>query len=306
LTSFSQKHYHGGEPGEAVEWLNDIGRRRIMKRNLVLWIVSVVFLVGAASEARAALTLYDSFNDGTTINPEKWSGSEGSAGSAAPSTESRRQISAKQLELRLTSWGGTESDSGNSGSSSIRLNIADPAAAQAKTIQAAVSMPSAGVEGCDSNAYDTNARARIAGGFFNDGSSTGASDRTGDIMAAIEKIKDSSGVFVIRAWVARCKDATCSTTGVFLSHDFTSTWTETKADTLKLQWVPSQNKFIFTVNPGPLKESYALSYNGLYTDTHPAIADFRHLAIYNYVANCTSARKSATTRATFDAVYTAP
>jgi hypothetical protein len=276
-----------------------------MKKVLVLCVISIAVLAGAASQAFSALTLYDNFN-AATIDPEKWAGAEGSLGSPAPSTESRRQITANQLELRLTSWGGTESNSGNSGSSSVRVNIADPTVMQAKTLQAGVNIASAAVQACGSNAYATNIRARIAGSFFNDGSSTGASDRTGDIMVGFEKERDSSGADVIKAWVTRCSDSQCSTSTVPLSHVFTTGWTEGKSDKLKLQWVPTQNKFVFTVNPGAKQETYTLSYNGLYTDNHSAVLGFRQLAVYNYVANCTSGRESASITATFDNVYTAP
>ncbi len=109
----------------------------------VLLIVPVLLL--GFSGVSQALTLYDDFNV-KPINPAKWSGSEGSAGPAAPNTESARKLAKQQLYITLTTWGRTDSNTGNAGSQSNRLGVTNPG--PVTTIQADVTVKSAKVVGC--------------------------------------------------------------------------------------------------------------------------------------------------------------
>jgi hypothetical protein len=92
-------------------------------------------------------------------------------------------------------------------------------------MQGNVTVTSALVEGCPANTSATRVRAQLNGVFFNDGSSTGADDRTGDIRAFIEKRGASTGANTIRAQVNRCIDPQCDDQEVLASRTFVTGWT---------------------------------------------------------------------------------
>ena len=172
-------------------------------------------------------------------------------------------------------------------------------------MQANVTVTAALAEGCPANASATRARAQLHGAFFNDGSSTGAGDRTGDIFAIIEKRRASPAANTIRALVNRCIDPQCNDNINLATRIFVTGWTLGVADTLELRWDPDNDQFLFALNPGTAgEETAALAYG--VSDANPPGLDLKQLRVLNNVANCTEVRKSASITALFDDVMLNP
>jgi hypothetical protein len=170
-----------------------------------------------------------------------------------------------------------------------------------------VTVKSAKVVGCAANAASTRARASVVGFFFNDGTSPGPGNRTGDIGASIESRRDSITGDQIVALIFRCGSSDCTTLTTSLGiHAFTAVWTKGVADTMRIQWDAANDQFIFDLNPGGLNpETANLSYTS--SDAAPAVGDRKALRSANSVASCQSGpRGSATIKALFDNVMVNP
>ncbi len=266
--------------------------------------VAALLLVGVPGLGQAQLVVYDDFH-GRQIDPSKWQGSEGGASAAAPNTETTRRIVGNRLELSLTSWGRTDSDFGNAGVVSTRLAVTNPVSVT--TLEAAVLVKSTTVNGCAANTTPTRARAQVVGGFFNDGTSPGAGNRIGDIVAGTQKVRDSITGDGIEAFVNRCTNATCSSFVTLAFHVFTTGWLKGVADTLRVEWDPANNQFLFAVNPGtPREEAIALAYGVAPPPDAAPVVNFKQLSVANSVASCTAGQQSASMEAQFDDVMVNP
>lgn len=179
--------------------------RRLVRDALVLIIGLCLFVLPATTEVQ--LVLYDNFS-APFINPQKWHGVESGMGSSPPNTDTVRQIVRGKLRLLLISYGGTASDSGTVGTPLQRLRVNAPTLIT--TIQANIIINQAVAEGCSGNSTSTKARAGISGVFFNDGSSIGPEDQTGDILAQIRMVRDSFDGDLMETALNRCSDSTCS------------------------------------------------------------------------------------------------
>jgi len=269
---------------------------------VALFLIMPLLLLGLTGISQAQLVLYDDFTK-KPINPAKWSGSEGSGGPLAPDTETTRKLAGKKLEIDLTTWGRTDSNTGNAGLSSSRLAVTDPT--PITTFQVDVTVKSAKVLGCAANTTSSRARAQINGGYFNDGTSPGPGDRTGDIVANFQLHRDTISGNQIQANLNRCTNASCSTfTQVTVI--FTATWVQGVASTLNIQWDKPNKRFIFTLNPGGSQEQTILTYTG--SDSNPAVVPFRQLAAQDSAASCLgpAPRTSAVMQALFDNVMVNP
>jgi hypothetical protein len=269
---------------------------------VALHIIVPLVLLSFAGVSQA-LTLYDDFNK-KPINPAKWSGSEGSAGPLAPNTETPRKIAGKQLEIDLTTWGRTDSNTGDAGSPSSRLGVTNPG--PVTTIQADVTVKSATVVGCAANPTRTAARASIAGGFFNDGTSPGPGDRTGDIFVGIQSVRNTITGDRIHAFVDRCTNANCTTFVTPFFVVFTASWVQGVANTLSVQWDKPNKQFIFTVNPGGSQEQHIFTY--AFSDTNGPVVDFKNVQVDNSAASCLgpAPRARAIMKALFDNMMVNP
>ena len=244
------------------------------------------FVLTYPTVSDAQLVRYDNFA-GPLIDPSKWFGSAQSGGPANPTTEIVRQISAAGLlELRLNQYGLSNSDNGTS-DGFVRLRVTNPA--PITTLQAKVIVASASAEACPTNSFPGLAQAEILGRFFNDGSSTGPSDQTGDIHAGI--VKSSFGTATgntIDAYITRCSDSTCSSVSLVATQRFVTTWAPGQPHTLRLEWDSANTQFVYSVLG---TETIAIPYTQ--SDTNPAVAPFRMLAVHNRAVNCTGSQKHA-------------
>jgi hypothetical protein len=64
-------------------------------------------------------------------------------------------------------------------------------------------------EGCPANSTPTRPRALLAGSFCNDGTSTGPTERSGDVVAGHQKLRDSVDNHLLMAFISRGADASC-------------------------------------------------------------------------------------------------
>jgi hypothetical protein len=276
-----------------------------MKKGILGCCVMGLFvLVGTPAHAFGPLVLYDNFNTGL-IDPNKWEGSEMDFGTLAPNTEASRTIVSRRLRLLLTSYGGTGSNSGTPGVAGVRLRLTNPSGIT--TMQAKVTITQVEAEGCAANPSSTRVRANVVGRFFNDGSSTGPGDETGDILASLQKVRSTNAGDVIEASVTRCTTPTCGPFQSVFFQVFTTTWALGVADTLGLQWDQANAQLVFVVNAKtPTEESIIFSYSGLLTDTTLPGQDLKQVSVGNAVANCMVGRKKGAITATFDNVQVNP
>jgi hypothetical protein len=273
---------------------------------LALMFLLAALVLGHPAASDAQLVLYDDFSS-SLIDPTKWLGTVAVGGAANPTTESARVIKSGRLELRLNQYGLSTSDTGTS-TGQYRISVPNPT--PITTWQAAVTVLSADVEACPTNLSTTvRARAQVSGGFFNDGTSSGANDRTGDVIAGVQKIADTVLGNVIQAFIVRCTDASCSTTGPLSglsSQVFATAWAPNKGHTLTLTWDATGNQFVYAVKPvfGGSTETITLPYAE--SDAKSPIVPFRQLVVNNSAANCNGSQKHAFMDVHFDSVMVNP
>ena len=270
--------------------------RKPITVSLLLVTSLLLFCCARVSQAQS---LFDDFNV-KPINPTKWAGSERDFGPEAPNEEATRKIANGKLEIDLTSYGRMDSDSGSAGTANSKLEgigVTGP-----YFWGADVTVKSVKAVGCAANATSTRSGARILGEFFNDGTSSGPGDRTGDIFAGIESRRDTITGNHIVGFVGRCTNAGCTTTTTLVFHEFTTVWTKGAAHTLLIQWVPLADFFLLQVD---LQEDFMASYT--VSDTDAPVHFSRQVGAANSVANCQSGpRASATIKALFDNVKVFP
>ena len=118
------------------------------------------------------------------ISPDVWHGFEDPGQPGTLNTETSRRIQDGQLLMGLTSYGKTDSDSGSGGFAASRLRLNSPAGLSVLFVQ--ITVQQAKAQPCANNLAASRPRARVNGAFFNDGSSSGPGDETGDLQVAIE------------------------------------------------------------------------------------------------------------------------
>jgi hypothetical protein len=280
-----------------------------MTRGPIATVLAVLATVSWAVPARAqSLGLYDNFSSGE-IDPLRWRGYEYRIGSTvngstpgsplhggtndipvygvhdvtyAPSAalDSVRRVVNGQAQIALTAYNqGSSPPPGQmwptgKGRSGLRLNrpsLADHSPV-VMTFRAAVTMAGVSMVPPDSGVScgaHTAARAQVFGHFFNDGSSTGPEDLTGDILAAVSlerrlEQNEFNGPWVVRdlaeARVGRCRNAKCEHIS-WQATPFTRTWTVGTAHVLTINWRPGSDAFTFTLGGGGVAaESLTVPY----------------------------------------------
>ena len=263
-------------------------------------VVAAGAIVVLGGVGHAQLKLYDDFN-APGIDPDKWIGTESFAAPLNPNTEAARLIRGGALRVKLTTYGNTDS---NRGYPIGRFGLALPNPGAVTAMAAKVTVRQADTEDCANNLAPSRARAHLIGIFFNDGSSTGPEDRTGDIGAAIQKHRDRDGNHIV-AYIFPCPDAACHVAPNLATYVFNTTWTPGRPDTLSIQWDAAGNQFLFGVNAGtPQEETVALPY--AQSDSLPAAFGFKEMRVHNTPAHCTAGRRKVSIDATFDDVRLNP
>jgi hypothetical protein len=273
-----------------------------MVRHTVTAVVAAGFLTVLAGSGHAQFVLYDDFSSGI-IGPGKWSGFTGEGPFDSPTTELIRTVEGGQLHLSLVSYGANTSDTG-SPSSGQGLNMRQlgvPGGTGFITgIKARVTVLDAVAQGClaNSNPQNTSPRVQLNGSFFNDGSSTGVNDRTGDIHVFLIIVKDASGANRIIAGIQRCQNASCNPIANLGGTQFATTWAVNVPVTVKLLWQKDQGMFRFVAN-GEVKDIF---YPVGITEGGPPVLDSKQVWLLNFVENCTEGRKKGSIDALIDDV----
>lgn len=271
---------------------------------------SLILAVGAQAQTFA---LYDAFTG--VLDPARWNGIEDNTNSAVVSnTESQRvvvqpdpAVPNRFLQLKLnTGHPGTGIDAGVAGTGRERLRVVrddilsgDPSVTGMRTKITVTGMKT---PGCLTSvdpvpiANQTLARAQILGWFFNDGSSTGPGDATGDILAGLSVEKRSTDGRVLVAFLTRCTNANCSTSATQKSVVFTRKWALNTAVPIAVVWDRDGDQFVFTAGA----EIQTLTYGDLaLADAQPPQLLLYDLRVQNVVAHCSTPITAATT-ARFD------
>ena len=287
--------------------------RKTTVRHAISAFITISVLACLAGPGHAQFTLYDSFASGV-IDPELWQGVSVEGNFGAPTAEIVRVVDTGALRLGLVSWGN---DTSNSGSTTSRQGLQFRqlgtlgGSGSIIGVKVKVTVLDAVVEDCAANpatGSSIRARAQVIGWFFNDGSSTGASDDTGNVTAGVQLSKEADGSNLIQPFLQKCTNASCSTVDFLpavTQPAFAMAWSPNTPLILKMRWDRVNGKFKFLARDQATQasETVIIDYLGIVTDAGaPVNGDFKNLRVQNSVKNCTGARKQVSMNALFDNV----
>ena len=255
-------------------------------------VTSVSWTIPAGSQT---LGLYDDFDSGP-LDPERWLGYEYSidkydshpealygtpdwnanVGDPAILASMRRVVNG-QAQIALTSYrvpGQGYDERGARARSGLRVNhvVLSDHRPVVTAVQARVNVASASVPTPDLICHPSDlgtARAELFGHFFNDGTSTGAGDLTGDVFALARlsrqvqsTVDGEEGVLseVVEAQTGRCNNADCSRVRWGPTIAFERTWATGASHVLTIVWQRASDAFVVTVAGGGTTESCTVPY----------------------------------------------
>lgn len=240
---------------------------------LILW------PLGAA--ALEPLAVYENWSQ-SLIRRDRWQGGEGFGGQ-----EVKRVIAANALSMRYRRQGFTSSNTGNTNSFQF-LNLANPA--QVNELEATFTVTDLTMPACAGNNVGATTRSRVAQvniAPFNDGTSSGPGDRTGDYSVGVQAFRDGSspdavGVLRVSGFVNRCTNAACSTgTSTTIASINLASVTIGQTFTLRAKWDQPNHQFLVGLDASA---DFPLSYS--VSDTAPAINRFANIGVNHTTANC--------------------
>jgi hypothetical protein len=277
-----------------------------MKHALAGAICLGLLLLGVPGFAAETLTLYDDFNAYSYLHPYKWGAS---TSDLMDSSLSLYSVSATDRVVRLAGrgWGfrttNADLSEGRGANSRLRFRRLDPNVIRA--VQATVRVVSATAVGCPSSAGSpevTQARFRIGGYFFNDG--TGEPGRSlGDVFARVEVRRlannPTPNELDVRANVQRCTDTECVHVDTLFNLVLGTIAVGTE-HTLLLQWDNAANQFIFQLDANaPARYTYTVR------DTMPPqnFWDKKYVGLNHWVPDCAAGATSAYMAVDLDDVF---
>jgi hypothetical protein len=227
-------------------------------RLLILIVGFTVWPLAAA--ALEPLAVYEDWSV-SLMRPDRWDGAQGFGGG-----EIKRQITAGQrLLMRYRREGSAASNSGTTNS----FHFIRPANhAQVNEIEATFTVTNLSMTACAANNAGglTRARpARLHMEKFNDGTSSGPGDRTGDHEGIVQVFRDGNsasppGVMSVHGVIIRCSNPTCTTTTTVVSNTLATTVTVGQTFTLALKWDQPNHQFLFSLDSsGDIALPYAAS-----------------------------------------------
>ena len=225
-----------------------------------LVLASLPLAPGPGQSQQEALSVYEDWS-GARIRGDRWRGGEVSNGQEVL-RELRSASFGSYLTMSLRREGETDSNTGSRTSSTF-LNFANPASIV--QIEALMGVLDVQVEQCPANATPSEARLLIAMTAFNDGSSTGPGDRTGDYNALVQAVRrsnsaDPAGILRVEGRLTRCQNAACSTEEQIVGpKDLGVSLAIGVAFTMRLIWDAPNNRFLAGVNANA---NVALPYDG--------------------------------------------
>jgi hypothetical protein len=247
---------------------------------------------------------YDEFAG--PLSPALWVGLETNTNFAVISnTETRRAVvqpdplvAKRFLQLGLTSAHlGSGSDTGVAGEGRQRLRVGRDDIIAGDVVvtgfHTKVVMLSAAVTPCPTttDASPTRAMAHVVFVFFNDGSSTGPTDATGDVFAGFNVERSSTFGKIITAFIAQCANPSCSIlANLGKAQTFTRRWAIGVPVPLVVAWDRFNDRFFYTSGT----EQHVLTYGDIpLTAAAPPVRDVRDLSIRNVLPNCSTPVRAA-------------
>ncbi|HEV8616677.1 MAG TPA: hypothetical protein VGU22_14400 [Methylomirabilota bacterium] len=187
--------------------------------------------------------------------------------------ESTRGVIGGQAQITLASdkrSGFSSQYTQGAGRSGLRINhpaLADHSPA-ITTLRATVKVAEASVPAVDCLGKQNAANAQLFGHFFNDGTSGGSADLTGDVQALVKlerRVESTTSGPVVRnvieASLFRCNAADCRYIKPVAAATFARTWTVGASHVVAIVWRPGSNAFTFSVSGGGLSgESRTIGY----------------------------------------------
>jgi hypothetical protein len=222
--------------------------------------------------------VYENWN-GSQIRADRWRGRSDLA------LEVKREIAKSQLVMRYRVAGSTSSNTGfiNGYHRIYAMN-----ASNINQIEADIKIKSSTITGCAENPGSTRIRpAAISLNKFNDGSSTGQEDMTGDHIVRVlvnrESVSsDPPGIFTTQAFLFSCTDSDCIN-GVSIAQALDMGKVRAgKWFTLRAIWDESNNRFLVRLNNGP---DVILSYDSK-LNSGPANTPFADVRMQMVAGNC--------------------
>jgi hypothetical protein len=268
--------------------------------SVVMVVTFGLFLIGLAGSADAQL--YDDFN-AAKLNPDKWVGEQTGdpVGLRLIRTIEFDGVDG-HLVLTHRAAGSTSIDTGSQVSRNRLVFTQNPNAITAMKFD--VSIRDFSLAGCSVPASSpSSVRAGTVAFFFNDGSSTGPQDDTGDIGAVLELSRASNSsdpASVLRALgiLIRCQDAACPLAATLAVVDLGPVQLGNIA-TLFLRWDRVGKKIDFQRNAEAVT---SIPYTQ--DDSRPPVNHFKTLEVRAQVANCTvSPRPISDVTGVFDNVF---
>jgi hypothetical protein len=254
-----------------------------------LGLTALLLGAGGPADALEPFDVYENWK-GKLIRGDRWRGGEGFGGQ-----ETKREIAGKKLIVRHRQQGDTSADTGFRNGTQ-RLNFANPE--PVTQVEVTFTVKDYHLQGCSVNEDDpfsvtTRVRPmRILMRKFNDGSSSGPGDQTGDIDAGLQIYRDAvttdaKDVFRIAAFVTRCADAACLSAPELFPGPFVGEVRGKHQTTLRLSWDEPNDRFIAEVESKNFTSFTELSYAGLATDSAPPASPFVQLSASARGASCT-------------------
>jgi hypothetical protein len=216
--------------------------------------------------------------------------------SGLKNTETLRDLKNGHLQMALRTWGATDSNAGT-GRGTLRLRLNNPAGLTILFVQASMTQVVDGA--CPANPASNSPRLGLFGAFFNDGSSRGPGDETGDALATLRMVQDSSTGPEFLLQVFRCSDPGCGTTTNIGSVSFTKIWVLNEVHSLLLFWDKAHMQFTGIVDFNTAgQESHSIAY--ALADGNAPGFDFKEIRDDNFVPACMAGAKQGAVFAVFD------
>ncbi len=202
--------------------------------------------------------------------------------------EARREVLGHHLLMRYRLEGSTTAGDAGLRGASMRILASNPGVID--RIDAHFQVDSYAVTGCEANPLTTRVRpVAISLSKFNDGSSTGPADMTGDHFVRVIVNReafttDPEGMLTVQAFLFRCIDSVCSNAISSIFNLDMGKVLVGEPFSLRARWNAATNRFLVRLNDNPpVVLEYPSNLNA-----GPAAVPFADVRMQSVNANCTA------------------
>jgi hypothetical protein len=261
-------------------------------------VVAALPLIAARNAPRDAFAVYEDWSK-PTIRSDRWRGSEEPGGQ-----EITRKVKNLHLGMRYRMEGFINSDTGFADGASI-LSTTNPT--QITQMAADAKIKKYETHECAANPRLTRVRTiRLEIIKFNDGSSTGPTDRTGDHLGRVQVVRDSDSpdppeILQAIGSIHRCQNPDCSDQKRFGGEHPLGPVSVGKLHQVRVIWDKPGHQFLFGLNTNadvPIPSTVS--------DSAPAVFPSATVEQRATPANCTSQRIVTDSTNRVYKVYTNP